>query len=81
MGITAKTVIKSLIPNLKHSLKENLKVFYQENRPPPQMEANLFLPATKVPPVPQSIQSGAELIDRDHIFYLDAAKELILPRI
>ena len=26
-GITAKTVIKSLIPDSKHRLKENLKVF------------------------------------------------------
>ena len=26
-GITAKTVIKSLIPGLEHGLKQNLKVF------------------------------------------------------
>ena len=29
-GITAKTVIKSLIPKLKHSLKENLKCFIRK---------------------------------------------------
>ena len=43
-------------------------MFYQAGMPPPpQSEANRFLPATIVPPIPQSTQSGAEIIEEDHI--------------
>ena len=68
MGITAKTVIKILIPNLKHSLKENLKCFIRQKASTATSEANWFLLATTVPPVPQSIQMRAEVIDQDQIF-------------
>ena len=40
LGITAKTVIKSLIPNLKHSLKENHKCFDDRKVSTASTEAN-----------------------------------------
>ena len=54
-------------------------MFYQARMlPPPQSEENQFLSATIVPPVPQSTQSGAEVIDQMNIFRLSAARELLL---
>ena len=40
--------------------------------------ANWFLSATTVPPIPQSTQSEAEVIDWMKIFRLGGARELLL---
>ena len=67
MGITAKKVIKSLIPNLKHSLKENLKCFYQTESLHRHIWGKLI---PQLPPshlLPQTFQTEAEVIEEDHI--------------
>ena len=79
--IMAEKIIISLIPNLKHILKENLKCFIKKalhrhkwrridssQRPKCHMCLKVF-------------KSGIELIDRDQILYLDVAEELLLPGI
>ena len=67
MGITAKTVIKSLIPNLKHSLKEKPKVFYQTESLHRHIWGKLI---PQLPPshlLPQTFQIEAEVIDSGNI--------------
>ena len=81
VGIKAKTVIKHLIPYLKTQFEGKPKSVSSGDPSPPQMEANQFLPATTVPPVPQTIQSRTKVIDWDQIFYPDTAEELLLPGI
>ena len=64
-------------PRSKNTIwRKTLKCFYQKNPPPPQMEANWFLLATTVPPVPQRIQSRTEFIDQSQIFYLKSSRRV-----
>ena len=61
-------IIKSLIPQIKTQLKENLKCFI-DRKPSTTTNWGKLIPlATTTPPVPQSIQSEAEFIDQDQIF-------------
>ena len=59
----AKNVYQKPNPWFKTQFKENMKGFINRSTSTATSEANWFLPATKMPPVPQSMKSEAEVID------------------
>ena len=63
VGITAKNVYQKPNPRFKTQFKEDIKGFINRKASTTTFEENWFLPATEMPPVPQSIQSGDEFID------------------
>ena len=76
-GITAKTVIKSLIPGLEHRLKQNLKVFIRHIASTAILRGELIPQPPQCHLLPQNDQSEDKFIERDQILCLGTTKEFI----
>ena len=80
-GITAKTVIKSLIPDFAHRLKQNLKVFGRQIASTAILRGELIPQPPQCHLLPQKAPTEDEFIEQDQILCLEQPKKLLLHRI
>ena len=80
-GITAKTIIKSLIPGSEHRLKQNLKVFGIQIASTAILRGELIPHPPQCHLLPQKAQTEDEFIEQDQILCLEQPKKLLLHRI
>ena len=80
-GITAKTVIKSLIPGSEQGLKQNLKVFGRQIASIAILRGELIPQPPQCHLSPQKAQTEDEFIEQDQILCLEQPKKLLLHQI
>ena len=81
VGITAKTVIKSLNPGSEHGLKQNLKVFIRKLPLPPYFEENWFLNHHSATYCLRMLNQRMNLLNKIIYYASEQPKKLLLHQI